>query len=80
MCAEGSPQRSMLPSMYTTYWFQSMVVGGDNPAPSAVAPRLMDAILLDGHLGVIFQFGLALMKSHEKVPVPGSPLSSFELS
>ena len=58
--------RSMLPSMYTTYWFQSMVVGGDNPAPSAVAPRLMDCILLDGHLGVIFQFGLALLKSHEK--------------
>lgn len=63
---EQSPMRSMLPSMYTTYWFQSMVVGGDNPAPSAVAPRLMDCILLDGHLGVIFQFGLALLKSHEK--------------
>jgi len=66
MVKEGSPQRSMLPSMYTTYWFQSMAVGGDNPAPSAVAPRLMDAILLDGHLAVIFQFGLALMKLHEK--------------
>ena len=37
--------------MYTAYWFQSMAVG-DNPAPSAIAPRLMDAILLDGHLGV----------------------------
>lgn len=63
---ERSPQRSMLPSMYTTYWFQSMVVGGDHPAPSAVAPRLMDSILLDGHLGVILRFGLALLKTHEK--------------
>ena len=62
----GDPQRIMLPSMYTTYWFQSMLVGGDSPAPSAVAPRLMDSILLDGHLGVIFQFGLALLKTHEK--------------
>merc|ERR1711924_341215 len=60
------PQRIMLPSMYTTYWFQSMLVGGDNPAPSAVAPRLMDSILLDGHLGVVFQFGLALLKRHER--------------
>ena len=56
----------MLPSMYTTYWFQSMLVGGDNCAPSSVAPRLMDSILLDGHLGVIFQFGLAMCKSHER--------------
>jgi len=62
----GDPQRIMLPSIYTTYWFQSMLVGGDSPAPSAVAPRLMDSILLDGHLGVIFQFGLALLKTHEK--------------
>ena len=93
MVKERSPTRSMLPSMYTTYWFQSMAVGGDNPAPSAIAPRLMDAILLDGHLGVciqgglgrpltptlaltvaltptptqvIFQFGLGLLKSHER--------------
>lgn len=43
-----------------------MLVGGDNPAPSAVAPRLMDSILLDGHLGVVFQFGLALLKRHER--------------
>ena len=63
---EHDPQRIMLPSMYTTYWFQSMVVGGDNPAPSAVAPRLMDSILLDGNLSVIFQFGLALLKKHER--------------
>lgn len=55
----------MLPSMYTTYWFQSMIVGGDSPAPSSVAPRLMDSILLDGHLGVLFQFGLALLKTHQ---------------
>ena len=66
MIADKSPQRSILPAMYTTYWFQSMIVGGEAPAPSAVAPRLMDCILLDGHLGVIFQFGLALLKSHEK--------------
>ena len=50
----------------TTYWFQSMLVGGDYPAPSAVAPRLMDSILLDGHLGVVFQFGLALLRRHSR--------------
>jgi hypothetical protein len=43
-----------------------MVVGGDNPAPSSIAPRLMDCILLDGHIGAIFQFGLALMKANER--------------
>ena len=56
----------MVPSMYTTYWFQSMIVGGENPAPSAVAPRLMDSILLDGNLTVIFQVGLALLKMHQR--------------
>jgi len=60
------PQRSIVPSMYTTYWFQSMLVGGDNPAPQAVSPRVMDSILLDGHLGVVFQFGLALLKANER--------------
>ena len=60
------PTRIMVPSMYTTYWFQSMIVGGENPAPSAVAPRLMDAILLDGNLTVIFQVGLALLKMHQR--------------
>ena len=73
MLANGEPARTMLPAMYTTYWFQSMVVGGDNPAPSAVAPRLMDAILLDGHLAVIFQFGLALLKTHERELLKKSP-------
>ena len=63
---DHDPQRIMLPSMYTTYWFQTMLVGGDNPAPSAVAPRLMDSILLDGHLGVVFQTGLALLKRHQR--------------
>ena len=43
-----------------------MLVGGDYPAPSAVAPRLMDSILLDGHLGVVFQFGLALLRRHSR--------------
>lgn len=66
LVASGDPARMMLPSMYTTYWFQSMLVGGDNPAPSAVAPRLMDSILLDGNLAVIFQFGLGLLKTHER--------------
>jgi len=66
MVEQNLPQRSMLPSVYTTYWFQTMAVGGETPAPSAVAPRLMDSILLDGHLAVVFQFGLALLKTHEK--------------
>ena len=56
----------MVPSVYTTYWFQTMLVGGENPAPSAVAPRLMDSILLDGNLAVIFQLGLALLKMHQR--------------
>lgn len=55
MVKTQDPMRIMVPSVYTTYWFQSMIVGGDNPAPSAVAPRLMDSILLDGNLAVIFQ-------------------------
>lgn len=66
MVADRMPTRQMLPSMYTTYWFQSMAIGGDFPAPSAIAPRLMDAILLDCHLGVLFQFGFALVKAHER--------------
>merc|ERR1719421_1784929 len=66
MVKNKEPSRTMLPSMYTTYWFQTMLVGGENPAPSAVAPRLMDSILLDGHLGVIFQFGLAMLKKQER--------------
>ena len=66
MVKEGHPQRIMLPSMYTTYWFQTMLVGGDNPAPSAVAPRLMDALLLEGNLTVVFQTGLALCKTYER--------------
>ena len=63
---EAMPQRHMLPSMYTTYWFQSMLIGGDSPVSPAVAPRMMDSILLDGHLGVIFRVGLALLESNER--------------
>ena len=66
MVAENHPQKIMVPSMYTTYWFQTMLVGGDAPAPNAVAPRLMDSILLDGSLAVLFQLGLALLKSNER--------------
>merc|ERR1711871_1509582 len=66
MVANREPQRTMLAAMYTTYWFQSMVVGGDNPAPSSIAPRLMDSILLDGHIAAIFQFRLALLKINER--------------
>ena len=56
----------MLPGVYTTYWFQTMLVGGENPAPSAMAPRLMDSILLDGNLAVLFQAGLAMLKTQER--------------
>ena len=65
MIKAGDPSRTMLSAMYTTYWFQTMMVGGDNPAPSAMAPRLMDSLLLDGHLGVVFQCGLALLKTRQ---------------
>ena len=66
MVKNGEPARQMLPAMYTQSWFQEMMVGGNNPAPAAVAPRLMDAILLDGHVGVILQTGLALIKGQER--------------
>lgn len=66
MVRSAEPSRSMLPGMYTTYWFQSMLVGGDNPAPAAVAPRLMDCILLEGNLSVIYQVGLALLATHQR--------------
>ena len=49
------PLRHILPSQYTTPWFMSMSVGGEHPAPSSLAPRVMDCLLLDGHMGVVFQ-------------------------
>ena len=49
--------------MYTTMWFQGMYVGAEHPAPSALAPRIMDNILLDGNLAIIYQIGLALLAS-----------------
>mmetsp|Transcript_44267 Transcript_44267/g.116998 ORF Transcript_44267/g.116998 Transcript_44267/m.116998 type:complete len:122 (+) Transcript_44267:3-368(+) len=38
-----------------------MLVGGEHPAPSALAPRVMDNLLLDGNLRVVFQIGLGLL-------------------
>ncbi len=66
MVANGEPSRQLVPGVYTTYWFQTMLVGGDSPAPSAVAPRLMDSILLDGNLTVIFQAALGMLHIHRK--------------
>lgn len=66
MLKEDDKMRFMIPSMYTTPWFQAMLVGGDNPAPSVLAPRLMDSILLDGNISIIFSLGLALMKQEQK--------------
>merc|ERR1719198_594795 len=56
----------MVPSLYTTDWFQTMFVGGNCPAPSSLAPRIMDNILLDGNIAVVFSLGLALMGLHKK--------------
>ena len=63
---EGDPMRFMVPSLYTTDWFQTMFVGGNYPAPSSLAPRIMDNILLDGNIAVVFSLGLALMHKHKK--------------
>lgn len=63
---EGDRTRFMLPSLYTTDWFQTMFVGGNYPAPSALAPRIMDNILLDGNIAIIFSLGLALVGQHKK--------------
>ena len=71
--------RYMLPSLYTTDWFQTMFVGGNYPAPSSLAPRIMDNILLDGNIAVVFSLGLALVSMHKKAllkmvrPLPQSP-------
>jgi len=56
-------QLSLTSGMYTTMWFQGMYVGAEHPAPSALAPRIMDNILLDGNLAIIYQIGFALLAS-----------------
>eukprot|EP00908_Phaeocystis_cordata_P013620 Transcript_24685.p1 GENE.Transcript_24685~~Transcript_24685.p1 ORF type:complete len:237 (+),score=123.93 Transcript_24685:1086-1796(+) len=66
MAREDDPTRFMLPSLYTTDWFQTMFVGGNFPAPSSLAPRIMDNILLDGNIAIVFSLGLALMAQHKK--------------
>ena len=53
MAKEGDAMRFMLPSLYTTDWFQTMFVGGNCPAPSSLAPRIMDNILLDGNISIV---------------------------
>lgn len=65
MVRERRHERALLPGVYTTYWFQTMLVGGESPAPSSVAPRLMDSILLDGNLAVTFQVALAMLADHQ---------------
>ena len=44
-----------------------MLVGGEHPAPSALAPRVMDNLLLDGNLAIVFQIGLGLLGSRGKL-------------
>lgn len=43
-----------------------MLVGGEYPAPSALAPRLMDNLLLSGNANIIFAVGLAMLKSKQR--------------
>ena len=66
MAKEGDAMRFMLPSLYTTDWFQTMFVGGNCPAPSSLAPRIMDNILLDGNISIVFSLGLALVGLQQK--------------
>jgi len=65
MCKEDDAARFVIPGFYTTAWFQAMLVGGDRPAPSTFAPRLMDNLLLDGNISIIFAVGLAIMKQEK---------------
>jgi len=62
MAKSGDPTRFALPGMYATPWLQSMLIGGGSPAPSALAPRIMDNLLLDGNLRVVFALCLAQLK------------------
>ena len=48
--------------LYATAWFQTMCVGGAHPAPSDLAPRIVDNLLLDGHLGIVFALSLAVLR------------------
>ena len=66
MAQDEDPTRFMFPSVYTTDWFQTMFVGGNCPAPSSLAPRIMDNILLDGNISIIFSLGLALLQKQKK--------------
>lgn len=43
-----------------------MLVGGDHPAPSALAPRIMDNLLITGNAGAIFSVGLAMLKRQQR--------------
>ena len=64
--AQDDPSRYILPSVYVTPWFQAMLVGGDHPAPSALAPRIMDNLLITGNAGAIFSVGLAMLKRQQR--------------
>jgi hypothetical protein len=66
MVKAGDPMRFALPGMYATPWLQSMLIGGNSPAPSALAPRIMDNLLLDGNLRVVFSLCLAQMKWEQR--------------
>ena len=66
MAQDEDPTRFMFPSVYTTDWFQTMFVGGNCPAPSSLAPRIMDNILLNGNISIIFSLGLALLQKQKK--------------
>ena len=61
LAERSDPMRYMVPGVYTTPWFQAMLPGGDHPAPAILAPRIMDNILLDGHIGIIFGLGISIL-------------------
>ena len=45
---------------------QAMLVGGEAPAPCSLAPRIMDNILLDGNISIIFSLGLAMLSRKQR--------------
>ena len=61
LAKQQDPMRFMVPGVYTTSWFQAMLSGGEYPAPAILAPRIMDNILLDGHIGIVFGLGIAIL-------------------
>ena len=71
--AADDPSRHLVPGMYATPWLQTMLMGGSSPAPSALGPRLMDSLLLDGSIAIVFAVGLVLVREQRGTLLKQSP-------